>query len=342
MSSRLLEINQGRLAPIARIDVDSEAQLETWLSSDLGPLGLGAMTIGRQVESPHGGRLDILALDRTGDLIVIEIKRGRPPREAVAQALDYASWASKLAAADVIDLYRRHNARELPDDFHRQFGVTLPEALGSRHRVILLAVELGEPVRRMVSYLANDMGLPINAANFQLFRVADRTIVAVDWLIDPDGTAGARDERRSHAANGIWFVNVGPDPNSDWEDNRRNGYFGVRGELGALRAAALRSGDWIFAYRRTLAGPRGYVGFGEVTGEPTPSGDDAIGRGLGDSAGPRAPQTEDAILVVPVRWIKTVPERDARRFPGIFANPNIVCRLTCPRTLEFLKHEFAV
>ena len=31
--------------------------------------------------------------------------------------------------------------------------------------------------------------------------------------------------------------------------------------------------------------------------------------------------------VVPVRWHKTVPLREARRFPGMFANQNVVCRL---------------
>jgi hypothetical protein len=321
---------------------DSEAQLESWLNGDLSPLGLGAMTIGRQVESPHGGRLDVLALDRSGDLIVIEVKRGRTPRETVAQALDYASWASRLAAADVIDLYRRHNGRELPADFHRQFGVALPETLGSRHRVIVLAADLGEPLRRMVTYLANDMGLPINAATFRLYGVADRTIVSVDWLLDPGGSTAGKDERRNQDANGIWFVNVGPDPNTDWEDNRRNGYFAVRGELGAQRVATLSPGDWIFAYRRALTGPRGYVGFGEITGAPEELPDDIGARGRAPGNDARANSGEDLIRIVPVRWIKTVPERDARRFPGIFSNPNIVCRLTCPRTLEFLKHEFAV
>jgi len=37
-----------------------------------------------------GGRIDLLAIAPDGALVIIEIKRGRTPREVVAQALDYA------------------------------------------------------------------------------------------------------------------------------------------------------------------------------------------------------------------------------------------------------------
>ena len=39
-------------------------------------------------------------------------------------------------------------------------------------------------------------------------------------------------------------------------------------------------------------------------------------------------------------WRETVPKDDAKTFVGVFANQNIVCKLTQPATVSFLRREF--
>ena len=38
---------------------------------------------------------------KIGDLVVIELKRDKTPKESVAQALDYGSWAHSLTTAEI-------------------------------------------------------------------------------------------------------------------------------------------------------------------------------------------------------------------------------------------------
>ena len=45
------------------------------------------MLIGRQEETGHGGRIDLLVIAPDLTLVLIEVKRSRTPREVVAQAL---------------------------------------------------------------------------------------------------------------------------------------------------------------------------------------------------------------------------------------------------------------
>ena len=59
------------------------------------------MIIGRQEDTGFGGRIDLLAIAPDGTLILIELKRGRTPREVVAQAIDYATWLEGIDAEEV-------------------------------------------------------------------------------------------------------------------------------------------------------------------------------------------------------------------------------------------------
>jgi len=62
------------------------------------------MLIGRQEETGHGGRIDLLGIAPDGTLVLIEVKRSRTPREVVAQALSNRRsprWAQTTACANV-------------------------------------------------------------------------------------------------------------------------------------------------------------------------------------------------------------------------------------------------
>ena len=75
-------------------DAHREKVLEDWLSANPDALvdGQALMVIGRQVTTNLGTFIDLLALDRQGNTVVIELKRGRTPRDTLAQALEYASF----------------------------------------------------------------------------------------------------------------------------------------------------------------------------------------------------------------------------------------------------------
>ncbi|HEY3406632.1 MAG TPA: hypothetical protein VGK53_00510 [Propionicimonas sp.] len=64
-------------------------------------LGERLLAIGRQVHTPYGKIIDLLAIDADGNLHVLELKRDMTPRDVVAQALDYGSWVRWLQRADV-------------------------------------------------------------------------------------------------------------------------------------------------------------------------------------------------------------------------------------------------
>jgi RecB family endonuclease NucS len=87
-----------------------EAVLEDWLEPNRhcivedGTLFI----IGRQVTTNLGSSIDLLAVDRQGAIAVIELKRDRTPRETLAQALEYASFAELLDYEQPESIYQTY------------------------------------------------------------------------------------------------------------------------------------------------------------------------------------------------------------------------------------------
>lgn len=72
-----------------------EAQLESYIESDPSMLGETLLIIGRQVPTAHGGFIDLLAVDETAAVHVIELKRDRTPRKHWITALGSQRWVEQ-------------------------------------------------------------------------------------------------------------------------------------------------------------------------------------------------------------------------------------------------------
>ena len=128
-----------------------------------------------------------MCLDSAGDTVVVELKRGRTPREVTAQALDYASWVKNLSCERLTEIADGHFGSEnsLASEFQNRFGADLPPELNLGHRSLVVAEEIDPSTKRIVRYLS-DTGVPINAVTVQHFRDKDdRAILAQVYLIEP-------------------------------------------------------------------------------------------------------------------------------------------------------------
>ncbi|GAH92576.1 unnamed protein product, partial [marine sediment metagenome] len=88
---------QDNLMEINKTKLDMEDRLENWLEKDISIISNELLVIGRQIETDFGGVIDLLCIDYIGDLVIVELKRDKTPREITAQVLDYASWVKDLS-----------------------------------------------------------------------------------------------------------------------------------------------------------------------------------------------------------------------------------------------------
>ena len=90
-------IDEG-LNPVPLKGMDYESDLQEIIATDLSIIDPGLMVIGREVATAFGQRVDILAIDSDGNLVVLELKRETTPREVVSQLLDYGHWVRGIKA----------------------------------------------------------------------------------------------------------------------------------------------------------------------------------------------------------------------------------------------------
>ena len=106
LNQRIWRVGQSpERLPEARLA--SERQLEEMIVAKPEIVSDQWMIIGQQEDTGFNGRIDLLAIAPDSSLILIELKRGRSPREVVAQAIDYATWIEALDAEAVTRIYSR-------------------------------------------------------------------------------------------------------------------------------------------------------------------------------------------------------------------------------------------
>ncbi len=342
---------------LAETTLPSEALLEEMIVASPEILAPEWMIIGRQEDTGYGGRIDLLALAPDGALILIELKRGKTPREVVAQAIDYASWAERLEAQDITRVYARFSGgKSLDEAFLSRFGQPLdPETLNQSHQIVIVAATLDAASERIVDYL-NLRDIPINVLCFQVFETDAGQLLSRAWLIDPVETQAAAATSGTTANkepwNGEYYACFGHDAERDWEEARHYGFISAGGGSwysGTLNL--LKAGELVWV----KAPGYGFVGVGRVRGTPVPAPDfkllddqgverpalEVLKKGTYLSKYLDDPERQE--VFVPMDWIETRPLSQAVNETGMFGNQNTVCAPKTPKwrhTVERLKEIF--
>lgn len=352
----------GGLKPVDFGPLQIEARLEEILDECVDIASPNWLVIGRQVRTDHGLFIDLLAIDRDANLVVLELKRDKTYRDIVAQVLDYGSWVRELKddrIAQIFDDYQKrwHGERQptsIDAAFKGKFGLPMPDELNSTHELVVVASSLDPATERVVRYLADEYGVRINAVFFRVFRDEHREYLGRAWFRDPaEVTAGLGEEATVGEWNGEYYASFGYDTEVV-RDGLARGYLVAGG------------GSW---YSQTLAmlepGARiwvnvpgsGYVGVGVVEQAMQPV-DTFMVR---DESGAETPIVEQSVYaaalrkaaddpvladyLVRVKWLKTVSPAQAVHEKGFFGNQNSVARPRSPKwdhTVERLKAVWSV
>ncbi len=170
---------------IAReIELKKERHLEQLFENS--PIGLNQneliLWIGKQKRAQNEDNTiipDLLGIDSEGYLVIVEFKRGRTPRDVIAQLFEYAAWASELSETQIINiaeayfLDRDRKVLKFHDRFQDVFGIPdisgIP-TLNRSLRLFIVAEEISDEIVHVCRWQRSSLGLDITCIEVTLFQ----------------------------------------------------------------------------------------------------------------------------------------------------------------------------
>ena len=321
-------------------------------------------------------RIDLLGIDKDANLVVIELKRTEDGGHTELQAIRYAAMVSKMTFDKVADVLGSHLAQRGRADDPRETLLTFlgwefpdEERFAQNVRIVLASAEFSRELTSAVLWL-NEQGLDIRCVRLKPHSDGSRVFVDVQQILPlPEASeyfvnlrekqAEQRHARQRESLwSGLWFVNVGmndpDDPIADdagraysrhWANCVRHGYLAAGGGerySGPLKKLAI--GAEVLAYQKG----KGYVGYGIVTSVAQPvhqfrlANAKTLAELLNDPDCNLERPPEKWEYAVGIDWRTSVDLGDAKTFKGVFANQNVVCKLSDPTTVEFVRKAFNI
>ena len=157
----------------------TEKTLQDWLESN--PEGIledsELFIIGREVLTDQGAKIDLLGVNSAGDVVVVELKRGRTPRDTVAQALEYAAFAERLNVNQLEAISRTYMNDESLNfaEHHRQhFELSESDAISFNEdqRIVIVGQEITPRIRQTAQFL-NSKSVSVTCVEFSFFQAQD-------------------------------------------------------------------------------------------------------------------------------------------------------------------------
>ena len=172
--NRLVQLDERRFS---ELKLNEREHLQEWLVKTPEALGEELLIIQKEFDGFEDTRerLDLLALDKEGRVVVIENKLDDSGRDVVWQALKYVAYCSSLKKADIVDIYQKYldrwfNGENAVPNLCEFLGVEdLDDSVlnaGNDQRLMLVAANFRKEVTSTVLWL---IGHGIRA---QCFRVA--------------------------------------------------------------------------------------------------------------------------------------------------------------------------
>lgn len=166
--------------------------LQEWIEKNPESLGEELLIIQKEFSGfdETNERLDLLALDKKGNLVVIENKLDDTGKNVVWQSLKYASYCSGLNSQGIKEIFEDHlqkigakdEAQKRLEDFFNDEDFEKKLNIGNGQRLIMVSGEFRKEVTSTVLWLLN-FGLKIQCYKVTPYKLGENILLDFDQII---------------------------------------------------------------------------------------------------------------------------------------------------------------
>ena len=142
--------------------------IQEWVEKNPEIIEDDLLIIGKEVPLPSDIRIDLLAIDKKSNLVVIELKRDDSGRNLDWQAIKYASYCSNFTPSDIFRQFAEYlgtNEDEAETKIEEFIDNENFEELNAHQRIILISKDFHSDVVSAVLWL-RDFGIDVSCIRF--------------------------------------------------------------------------------------------------------------------------------------------------------------------------------
>lgn len=181
-------IQKVKTATFKELGFKEREHLQEWIAKNPSCLNEELLIIQKEFSgfNDTNERLDLLALDKQGNLVIIENKLDDSGRDVTWQVLKYASYCSSLSSEDIVKIYNSylgdHSAREKLEEFFESEDYEEKLNAGNSQRIMMVAGAFRKEVTSTVLWLMN-YGLRIQCFKATPFKMDDSILINFEQVI---------------------------------------------------------------------------------------------------------------------------------------------------------------
>lgn len=205
------DISKAELVIAQEINLELERHLEDWLENSPRALAQDPILwIGRQTSATdEEGTIfsDLLGVDFEGNLVIAELKKGRTPRDIIAQLLDYAAWANGLSESQIRKIAETYfetcsifQGRTFDDAFKEVFEIPETDELPPLNRALrlfIVAEQIPSRIARVCRFLRTSHGMDISCIDVSTFETeSGEVLVSTETTVGDEGFAAPKAQQQ--------------------------------------------------------------------------------------------------------------------------------------------------
>ncbi|CAM3476413.1 DUF4268 domain-containing protein [Paraphotobacterium marinum] len=177
----------------SELNFKERQHLQEWIAKHPSILGEDLLIIQKEFSGfdDTNERLDLLALDKNGQLVIIENKLDDSGRDVLWQAIKYASYCVNMNKSDILDIFQKYlnqynaqsSAEELILNFLDKSDIEeVSLNTGNSQRIILVAAHFRKEVTSSALWLLTH-GIDFQCIQVKPYQMNDELILKVDQII---------------------------------------------------------------------------------------------------------------------------------------------------------------
>ena len=209
-------MSKAELVIAQETNLELEKHLENWLENSPRVLTRDRLLwIGRQTSATdEDGTIfsDLFGIDSEGNLVIAELKKGRTPRDIIAQLLDYAAWADDLSESQIREIAEDYfqtrgmfQGKNFDDAFREVFD--MPEAdelprLNRGLRLFIVAEEIPSRMARVCRFLRTSHGIDISCIDVSILETeSGEVVVSTETIVGDEDLAVPKTQQQERPSS---------------------------------------------------------------------------------------------------------------------------------------------